>query len=54
MLAINKQLVTVAIDGRTNVRSNKAINILLISLGVTYYYANIENKNSMNMAKYLT
>jgi len=52
-LAISKQPVTMAIDGWTNVRSNKVTNILLISCGDVYYYSSIENYNSQNTVDWL-
>lgn len=54
MLSTNRQHITLAIDGWTNVRSNKVTNILLICSGIPYYYTSIENKYSANTAEYLT
>lgn len=45
--------VTLAIDGWTNVRSNKVINLLLISNGVAYYYCSVENWDNLNNAEWL-
>ena len=42
-LGNNKQPITLSIDGWTNKRSNKVINLLLISNGDVYYFGNIEN-----------
>lgn len=53
MLSINKQPITVAFDGWTNVRSNKVTNILLICSGKIYYYTSVENKTCQNTSNYL-
>ena len=42
-----------AIDGWSNIRSNKVTNILLISTGVPYFYKSIENENNSNTSEYL-
>jgi len=52
-LASSKNPITLAIDGWTNARSNKVINLLLISNGISYYYASIENYDSNNDNKLL-
>jgi len=53
MLSINRQPVTLALDGWTNVRNNKVINILLICSGVAYYFASIENQNNHTNSEWL-
>lgn len=53
MLDRNGQPITLAIDGWTNVRSNKVTNILLICSGIAYYFCSIENKSKANTADYL-
>lgn len=52
-LEMNKQTVTIALDGWTNVRGNKVTNLLLISNNILYYYSSIENKEAHNNAEYL-
>ncbi len=52
-LGSNNKIITVAIDGWTNVRSNKVTNILLISLGESFFYKSIENPYEQNTAEYL-
>jgi hypothetical protein len=47
-LASDKIPVTFAIDGWTNVRSNKVTNIILISNGIPYFFESIENEDSKN------
>jgi hypothetical protein len=47
MLSIKGQPITIALDGWTNVRSNKVTNILLICSGIAYYYTGIENENDL-------
>lgn len=53
MLSINEQAITLALDGWTNTRSNKVINILLICSGIAYYYTTIENENNLNNVAWL-
>jgi hypothetical protein len=52
-LAINKTPVTLAIDGWTNVRSNKVTNLLLIAHGISYFIASIENEDDKNNTEWL-
>lgn len=52
-LSLQKSPVTLAIDGWTNVRSNKVTNLLLISNGISYFYASIENEKKMTLNGYL-
>lgn len=52
-LGSSEQPVTMAIDGWTNVRSNKVTNILLISNGISYYYTSIENVNCQNKTEWI-
>ena len=52
-LKISRQPITLAIDGWTNVRSNKVINLMLIVNGNIYYYDSIENKEKRNTKEYL-
>jgi hypothetical protein len=53
ILRSSSQPVTLAIDGWTNIRSNKIINLLLISNGNIYYYDSIENKDKNNNKEFL-
>jgi hypothetical protein len=53
-LSLDKTPVTLAIDGWTNVRSNKVTNLLLISNSISYYYSNIENYNNQNNAEWFS
>lgn len=53
MLSVNEDPVTIALDGWTNVRSNKVTNILLICSGISYFYTSIENKDNLNNANWL-
>jgi hypothetical protein len=53
-LSLNQSPVTLAVDGWTNVRSNKVINLLLISNGVSYFYSSIENNEKHNDAVWLS
>lgn len=53
-LSANRHPVTLAIDGWTNVRSNKVTNLLLISNGTSYYHSSIENKETKNDAEWLS
>jgi hypothetical protein len=50
---LNKTPITLAIDGWTNVRSNKVTNLILIVEGISYYYASIENENNKNNVEWL-
>ena len=52
-LISSKIPVTLALDGWTNVRSNKVTNLLLIANGISYYYASIENYNKQNNKEWL-
>jgi hypothetical protein len=52
-LLADGQPVTIALDGWTNIRSNKVTNILLICSGSIYYYTSIENKNDFNNVAWL-
>jgi len=52
-LSKNKTPITLAIDGWTNVRSNKVTNILLMSNGNANFYSSIENYSSNNKADWL-
>ena len=52
-LIVSNTPITVAIDGWSNIRSNKVTNILIISSGVPYFYASIENINNRNTIEYL-
>lgn len=52
-LGLSNQPVTLAIDGWTNVRSNKVTNLLLISNDTAYYYTSIENINNRNNTEWL-
>lgn len=52
-LKSSKQPITMAIDGWTNVRSNKVINLILIVNGTAFYYDSIENKETENNKEYL-
>lgn len=52
-LKFSRQPITLAIDGWTNVRSNKVINLMLIVNGNIYYYDSIENKDNGNNKEYL-
>ena len=50
---LNRQPITIALDGWTNIRMNKVTNILLICSGISYYFTSIENKFSANTAENL-
>ena len=52
-LSLNKSPVTIAIDGWTNVRSNKVTNVLLITNGTSYILASIENECNKNNVDWL-
>jgi len=53
-LMSSKIPVTLALDGWTNVKSNKVTNLLLIANGISYYYyASIENYNKQNNKEWL-
>ena len=45
--------VTIAIDGWTNVRTNKVLNMLLISAGKPYFFASIENFSEKSDSKWI-
>ena len=53
MLCLNKQPITIAMDGWTNVRGNKVTNILLICSGISYYFTSIEHEFVFNTADVL-
>lgn len=53
ILSVNEQPITIAIDGWTNVNSNKVTNILLISSGIAYYYSSIVNEHNSNNVEWL-
>lgn len=53
-LALNKIPVTLALDGWTNIRSNKVTNVLLIVNGTSYFIGSIENESNKNNAEWLT
>jgi hypothetical protein len=53
MLSANNQPITLALDGWTNIRSNKVTNIILICSGIAYYHASIENEKNMNNLEWL-
>jgi hypothetical protein len=52
-LSSSAQPITIALDGWTNVRSNKVTNLLLISNGTSYFYTSIENTNSQNKTEWI-
>ena len=52
-LSSSKQPITIAIDGWTNVRSNKVTNLLIINNGIPYYYCGIENREDNNNTDWL-
>jgi hypothetical protein len=53
-LSSNQYPVTLAVDGWTNVRSNKVTNLLLISNGTSYYHSSIENNETKNDTEWLS
>lgn len=52
-LSASNQPITLALDGWTNMRSNKVTNILLICSGIAYYYTSIENNKNLNNLEWL-